>query len=121
MFAELASPHKPDAVHPFPIQLEVHHYEDLGPFLFISSTAGLCTVGLDTEKDQAYVIGVIVAGKLFPFMTPRAHLNNNYGRIKIRIHGNNADEIVSISKEDPLNSRFGKKFGPENIRSAEIS
>lgn len=53
-------------------------------------------------------------------MAPRADFNNNYGRVKILIDGNNGDEIEPLLDDDPLNFLFFKRFGPNNIRSAEI-
>lgn len=82
---------------------------------------GFWKVGTDKENGHEYIIGVIIAGILCPLVTPRADSNHYFVRVKMLIRGNHASEIVPISKKDPLNRRFLKEFGTENIRSAEVN
>lgn len=56
-------------------------------------------------------------GYLCPLMAPRADLNNNYGRVKIRINGNAIEPIIDT---DPLNDRFHKEFPTQKCRPAEV-
>lgn len=57
---------------------------------------------------------------MFPLTARRVDLNNNYGRVKIRIDGNDADVTAPISSDDPLNRLLFEKFKSKNIRMAEI-
>lgn len=67
-----------------------------------------------------YVIGVILFVYLCHFMARRPDLNNLYGRVKLRINGNNANEIVPILNRDPLNHLFFNEYEPEETHFAEI-
>lgn len=116
-FEELAWPHKASAVHPIPIRLDIHHYESLSPTInYQYLPSGFHRVGVDGH----YIIGVIIYEKLWPFMSRRADLNNNYGRVKLRMNGNNANEAVPILNNDPLNYLFYERFAPNKIRRAEV-
>lgn len=111
--------HKEAAVHPPPLQLVVHHYES---YVHTGQIYGLPAdfryVG--TDDDHKYVIGVILGPHLFPLMAPRAGSQYTFERVKVRIHGDIANESVPILKDDPLNNRFFQKFKSLNIRSAQI-
>lgn len=118
LFAELGFPHKEDAVHPINcIVIHVHHYETLDGGMVENLPLGFYRVAVD----NGYIIGIIFHGHLWPFMAPGADLKNNYERVKFLINGNNADEIVPILSDDPLNLLFFKRFRADRIRSAEIS
>lgn len=83
-------------------------------FLLLDSFGGIWNSFLQ------YIIGIIILGNLFPLMAPRADLNSNYRRVKVPIDGHNANVILPISEEDPLNRLFFKKFGPKNMRAVKI-
>lgn len=116
--ADLVYPHKHAAVFPSPIELyNVHHFsENLDQDLPVNIPAGFYKVG----AENYYVIGVILLDRLYPFMAPRTDLNNHYGRVKIRINNDTANETVPISNQDSLNRRFFNEFERKNIRFAEI-
>lgn len=122
LFAELGWPHNPLAIHPLPLKLQVDSYESFsnrGLSIMQELSPGFHEV--ETDENHKYVIGLLLYGKLYPLVASRADLNNNYGRVKLLINGNNANVIVPILKEDHLNSRFYKKTGPNKyIRAAEI-
>lgn len=113
LFAESTWPRKNHVIHPV-IQLGVHHYESL---IYPGSTfplrEGSHLVGVDGD----YIIGVVIMGHLCPLLAPRADLDNNYGRVKIRINGN---AIEPILRRDPLNHRFHTEFPLQKCRPAEV-
>lgn len=74
-----------------------------------------------TDANGEYIIGVIFNGRLYPLIALIGNLGNTFGRVKVFINGNNANVIVPILENDPLNSLFRMRFGPRNIRSAQIS
>lgn len=118
LFTELGWPHiKYSAVYPLPIRINVHHFEDHNVDMAVNLRPGFYEVGVE----KGFIIGLIMWHHLFPFTAPSEDLNNNYIRVKLRIHGNHADVIEPIEKDDPLNLRFFQKFGPQDIRYAEIS
>lgn len=79
---------------------------------------GETSVGLD--ENHKYIIGRVALGRLLPFIAPRLDLPGHYMRVKIRIKGQIADDIVPILPGDPLNDRFFNEFGTHNTRTAEI-
>lgn len=120
IFAESTWPHRRAAVHPPPIQLHnIHHYENLfHPGRPYALEVGHWKVGVDDAHE--YIIGLVALGILCPFLAPRADLHHTYERVKIRINGDNATEIVPISNEDSLNLRFFQEYETDNIRFADI-
>lgn len=120
IFAELANPHKKDAVHPIPIQLyNVHHHEGFSyPGRIHDLLPGIYEVALD--GDRRYIIGLYVNGILLPFVAPIVVPDNVNGRVKIRLDGGCANEIVPILMTDPLNSWFHNLYSSQNIVNAEL-
>lgn len=115
-------PHKSDAVHPFPIELDVSYYENLfHPNMISHVPSGFCEVG--TDESYQYIIGLIMSDRLCPFVDivdPIADPNNGAGRVKIRIDGDYANVTVPIRNNDPLNNLFRKRFGPKYVQIAHI-
>lgn len=67
------------------------------------------------------MIGIILGGYLRAFLGRRTDPETDFGRVKLRIDGNNANETIPILKKDSVNNLFGKtKFATEYIRSAKI-
>lgn len=112
-------PHKHAAVHPLPIQLDIHHYESFSKSeISVYLQPRIYDVGVD--KDRKYIIGLFLGGYLRPFVAPRADLNNNIGRVKIRIDGHHANVTVPIFDNDPLNDRFLELFEIHQTVPAEV-
>lgn len=63
---------------------------------------------------------MFLLGHLYPFMARRADLDNEYGRVKLRINGSTANEIVPILDNDPLNGVYGDNFKPKNLLPADF-
>ncbi|XP_033231417.1 uncharacterized protein LOC117182352 [Belonocnema kinseyi] len=115
----LAWPHRHVKIHPLPLQLSnVLCCESLNhPSLSSRLRAGFHDVGIE----NGFIIGVIMYDKqLLPLVAHTADLDNDYGRVKVRIDGNNANFTVPILENDPLNDLFRKKFGRKNVRTAVI-
>lgn len=120
LLAELAWPHKAAALHPFPIQIRnIYTYESLrNPGRTLYLLPDYYYVG--TDERHEHIIGLFLNGHMFPFLAHREDLQNRLGRVKLRITGNVANEIVPILDRDPLNRVFKENFTPQNIRLAEI-
>lgn len=65
------------------------------------------------------IMGKIVSGFLSPFVAPRADLDYKLGRVKIEIHGEDANVTLPILKEDPINQLFFRKIWRHQVRLAE--
>lgn len=126
-FAELIRPfikiRGNNAIRPQPIELAIYHYESFrnrGAILRFLS--GLWKVGVDNNDE--YVIGFLEASPngyiLCPFVAPRVDIDNRIGRVKLRIHEANANEILPIFGDDPLNNMFFKPLQKEHIRDAHF-
>lgn len=120
VFAELTWPHKEIAVHPNPLQIyNVHHYESIvTPGRIYDLEPVLYYVG--TDETHRHVIGVFLGVDLYPLIARRKDLDNQYGRVKMLISGDIANDIVPILASDPLNSVFSEGHEAPNIRAAEF-
>lgn len=114
-FAELAWPHKGDAVHPPYILIHgVDRYE-ASPNQFEELFNRFHEVGI---VDNC-VVGKIITGKLFPLIDFRADLDFKLGRVKLQLNDNIANETVPILRDDPINNQFFVSVWRGNIRHAQ--
>lgn len=76
--------HKDAAVHPPPIQLNVRFFESsIHQGRTFQLRKGFYSVG--TDKNQEYIIGVILNGELLSFKAPAANFLTILRRVKLRI------------------------------------
>ncbi|XP_033231921.1 uncharacterized protein LOC117182918 [Belonocnema kinseyi] len=135
--AELSGKPKEDAVHPYPLTLNVHYYEKRdyrlsGSLIPLSITDRILPLRdgfykVATDDNHKWVIGVYMLETLCPLMAPRKDLRYEMGRVKVRIIGNTASETAPLLNEYHVNLRmFIERLGDpetkkENIRFAQVS
>lgn len=107
IFAELAHPEKsgsinpPSFVHELPT---VKYYEDNKCLLHRWLPEGILH---PVEEYNGYIIGLVRDGRLYPLIGDIPHLNNYFGRVKIRINGL---EVQPVLRTDSFCTQYFQDF-----------